>query len=243
MKTMHVIAGVFLSATLAFGCASALDEGASEAEAGAKAATAGRRLEGAGREGAREAPAAARQGGVAFYAGRADENGVKLTLLSESGRALGALSAHKDLALESLAIALTLPGVELTVSKSKDEATLRRNGRAVALADAGPELEVARALLVEVGFLREQSAPPAPGHEAAEGAADASSAEGSNAVCSSPLRSGCYRSSNQAWACAQAVPGTCVLGYCYEWCGCYDDSQWYDFPWTVYVCCAEERCN
>ncbi|WP_437670125.1 hypothetical protein [Sorangium sp. So ce131] len=191
----------------------------------------------------REAPASLQRHGVVRYAARGGADMAELTLLSDRGEALGTLSAVKDAANESLKIALALPGHDLTISRSKHEASITLNGRAASLAEATPELDMTRALLVEEGFLEEPGEPVSQENEGAptlESQASTSAQRGGG--CVKPLRSGCYRSSNQAWACAQAVPGTCTTGYCSESCSCSDDTQWYEWPWTVYVCCSYERC-
>ncbi|WP_437281946.1 hypothetical protein WME90_15730 [Sorangium sp. So ce375] len=195
-------------------------------------------------EGSREAPASALRHGIAHYTARGGEGTVELTLLSDRGEALGTLSAVKDVEKESLEIALALSGHHLTVSRSKREGAITLNGRAASFDEARPELETARELLVAEGFLPELDAPAGQEDDGAPALQSLASAPAQErGACANPLRSGCYRSSNQAWACAQAVPGSCLTGYCYESCSCQDDTQWYEWPWTAYVCCSYERCN
>jgi hypothetical protein len=191
----------------------------------------------------REAPASLQGHGIARYAAWGDGDTAELTLLSDGGEAVGRLSASKNLTDEALEISLALPGRDLAVSKSKSAGSISLNGRAATLDEARQELEIASDLLVEEGFLPEPTRPLAEGDEATLALQSQVASPGTeSAYCSAPLRSGCYRSSVQSWACAQAVPGACFAGYCYESCSCEDDTKWYDlFP--VYICCSYERCN
>ncbi|MDI1480747.1 hypothetical protein [Polyangium sp. y55x31] len=187
-----------------------------------------------------EAPASLQRQGVARYASDAVGDIAEITLLSDRDEVLGTLSAVKDEANESLEITLALPGHDLTIAKWKGEATIMRKGRPASSSEAMTELEMARDLLVEEGFL-----PPSDGQaRVANTAAQAlqSPSSGTESASCGPMSGGCYRSSNQAWACFKAKP-TCLLGYCSESaCSCVDDTKWYDL-FRVYICCASASCN
>jgi hypothetical protein len=189
-----------------------------------------------------EAPASLQAHGVSRYASRGDGDNVDLALLSERGEVVGSLTAAKDFTNETLHVTLALPGHDLVLEKSKGDGVIQLNGKTVSLSEAMVELDIAREVLIDEGFLPSPEGP-AVAQETQANETFALSSGPENATCSAPLRSGCYRSSNQAWACGQAVPGICLAGYCYESCSCYDDTQWYEWPWTVYVCCSYERCN
>lgn len=186
----------------------------------------------------REAPASLQQRGVARYASDTAGDLAELTLLSDQGEVLGALSAVKDAANESLEITLALPGHELALAKSRGDLAITLDGRPASASEAMPELEIARELLTAEGFL-----PPAEGPaQAAHAAALALQSPGPESAYCGPESGGCYRSSNQAWACFKAKPA-CLAGYCSQSaCTCVDDTQWYDL-YHVYICCASASCN
>jgi len=186
----------------------------------------------------REAPASLQRQGVARYASDIDGDIVELTLLSDRDEVLGTLSAVKDAVNESLEITLALPGHNLALAKWRGEATITRDGRPASSSEATPELEMARDLLVEEGFL---PPPDGPVHAANADAQALQSPGPENASCG-PQSGGCYRSSNQAWACLKAKP-SCLYGYCSQSaCSCVDDTKWYDL-YHVYICCASASCN
>lgn len=124
---------------------------------------------------------------------------------------------------------------------SEAPASLQRQGVARYACDIDgdiAELEMAGDLLVGEGFLP----PPDGPARAANTDAQALQSPGPESAYCGPESGGCYRSSNQAWACLKARP-SCLAGYCSQSaCNCVDDTKWYDL-YHAYICSASASCN